>query len=66
MSILDSLLILLQPEMAAPNSFVSKTHRIPMMLARLMKKPSVVMMRMGLMERLVMPSNANASIFLSG
>ena len=58
--------MLAQPDTVAPSSLVSSTQMMPMKLARLMKKPSPVMRRMGFTERLVMPSKAKFSIFFSG
>ena len=58
--------MLAQPETVTPNSLVSSTHKMPRKLARLMRKPSPVISRMGFTERLVMPSKAKFSIFFSG
>ena len=55
-----------QPETALPHNATMTDQIIPIRLTAATNKPNPVMIRMGLTERLVMPSKANASIFLSG
>ena len=58
--------VLDQPFVVFPKKCPIITHMIASTLAREIKKPSAVMMRIGRMLRLVIPSMASASIFRKG
>ena len=55
-----------QPATTLPRMASMMAQITPMKLIRLTTMPAPVMMRMGLLERLVMPSKASASILLRG
>ena len=55
-----------QPETVLPKTYCTKVHTTPKRLKKDTKNPKNVIIRMGFVERLVMPSMAKASIFFSG
>ncbi len=55
-----------QPATALPRAAHTMAQMTPIKLTRLTTMPAPVMRRMGLLERLVMPSKARASILLRG
>ena len=55
-----------QPATDEPRIACTMAQMTPIKLTRLTTMPSPVMMRIGLLERLVMPSKASASILLRG
>ena len=58
--------ILAQPATTLPVSEVITAQRIPIKLSRLIMMPQNVIKRIGLIDRLEIPSKANASIFFRG
>ena len=55
-----------QPATDEPRMACTMAQMTPMKPIRLTTMPAPVMMRMGLLDRLVMPSKASASILLRG
>ena len=55
-----------QPATTLPRTACTMAQITPIKLIRLTTMPAPVMSRMGLLLRLVMPSNARASILLRG
>ena len=55
-----------QPATLLPMAAHTMAQMTPIKLTRLTTMPAPVMMRIGLLERLVMPSKASASILLRG
>ena len=55
-----------QPATVAPSSASTMAHSTPMKLTAATSTPKPVIKRIGLTERLVMPSNARPSILDSG
>ena len=58
--------VLAQPATVLPSIAPMKAHTTPIKLSALNSIPMPVMSRMGLLERLVMPSKASASILDRG
>ena len=55
-----------QPATTLPSAACTMAQMTPMKLMRLTTMPAPVMSRMGLLDRLVMPSKASASILRRG
>ena len=55
-----------QPETVSPSAASMTAHSTPIKLTNATKTPKPVMKRIGFVDRLVMPSKANASILESG
>ena len=55
-----------QPATLCPKANVINDHIIPAKLIKAIIKPMAVISRIGFVDRLVIPSIASASIFLSG
>lgn len=60
------LVIEAQPDTVRPSAASMTAHSTPIKLTSATNTPKPVMNRMGLMDRLVMPSNASASILDRG
>ena len=60
------LVVLAQPDTVMPRAASTTAHSTPMKLISATSTPNPVMKRMGLMDRLVMPSKARESILDRG
>ena len=58
--------VLAHPDTVFPSKSPMTAHIIPIKLRKAIRTPNMVIIRIGLTERLVIPSKASASIFFSG